>query len=71
VTTVGSMNLSQNSMKRAREVMARVEDVDFADSYRVFHTELRDACRQVTYADLDSFGLRALTVVRKLLNLKS
>jgi cardiolipin synthase len=71
VTTVGSMNMSQNSMKRAREVMARIEDADFADSYRAFHTELREACQKVTYADLDSFSLRALTVVRKLLRLKS
>ncbi|MCW2925054.1 MAG: putative Cardiolipin synthetase (Cardiolipin synthase) synthase cls [Thermoleophilia bacterium] len=70
VTTMGSMNLSHSSMKRAREVMVRVEDEAYARSYRDFHTQTWAATRAVDEAALETRGLRNLTRVRRLLDLR-
>lgn len=71
VATVGSMNLSHNSMKRAREVMVRVEDEAFSRAYEAFHTALRGQTRKVLHEHLDSVGMKALTLARRLLDLKT
>ncbi|MCW2920202.1 MAG: Cardiolipin synthetase [Thermoleophilia bacterium] len=70
ITTVGSMNLSHSSMTRAREVMARIEDVGFSDDYAAFHTQLRGEARRVTYAQLDTVTNRLVTWLRKAIDLK-
>ena len=65
VAAVGSMNLSKSSMARAREIVARVEDPTFAQTYANFHTETRAGAHRVTKDDLGGIGLAALGVLTK------
>jgi phosphatidylserine/phosphatidylglycerophosphate/cardiolipin synthase-like enzyme len=60
VAAVGSMNLSKSSMARAREIVARVEDPTFAETYAKFHTETRAGAHKVTKDEVGGLALDAL-----------
>ncbi|MCW2920203.1 MAG: putative phospholipase d/transphosphatidylase [Thermoleophilia bacterium] len=65
VAAVGSMNLSRSSMARARELVARVEDPAFAQTYADFHTETRAGAHQVTRDEVGGLAMDALGLLGK------
>lgn len=68
--SVGSTNLSAGSLSTYWEMSAVTDDAAAGAKYTRAFDALQDKAHRVRYSDVDTFGMQALTALRKLVNLK-